>query len=319
MPTGLTLPTNLANSMQVFVGDLTYINPQDPVLFKLFDTVVLPEGEGIIYNEPVLGTISSFAFDPNNEFTNPQTLADSKIQVTPSEKGTQIQWPKRLAKQWKTNWMTAVARVTSESIERYVDTDLTNIFGSATGILGGGTMPFNRGIVSAGMAVIRPGIPANGNAGRAGAPSVGERSKGPWYGVIHPFNIHDLDVQMTGTGGGVSQQLTGGYDAKGNFPVAVGIEKFQADWIADHYQGRLAGAEIFDDQNLVPDGSNRIKGGLFSKYAAVTLTYQLLQKGESLSGDTRFVKQTIWRDYGYAIRNQAWMQALWLDAAVPTT
>jgi hypothetical protein len=314
--TGITLPANLANSTKVFIGEMQYIQENEPVTTKLMDTIVLPPGSGLIYNEPVLGTVNAFAGDRNTEFSNPQTLSDSKLQFTPTEKLTQILWPKSMARQWTGNWVQAVARETIAAIEYYRDQDLAAILATAAGVMGGGTIPFNAGLVSAGMAVIGAGYPANGNAARTGARASGEPSKPPYYCMIHPFNQHDIDTQLTGVGGGVSQALVGGYDVKGGFP-ATGITSVQEGWIRGHFTGSLHGADIFKNGNL-PIASNVVKGILASRWAAVQLTYQGIQNGMSESGDTRFVKQTTWIDYGGGIRNPVWIQVLSMDATIPT-
>jgi len=314
MATGLTGAAQITKAVRTYVAEMQFTQENGQMMAKLVDTEELPKGQGLIFRRPYGGAIDAFEVAMDEEFDNPQQYVDQAIQITPTEKITQMLWPKRLNLFTSENFARVNARVMSAALEYKRDVDLISLGAASTGVLGDGTGPLTVGMVSAAMAVIQAGIPANGSVAWTGARATGDPGDGPWYVVAHPFNQHDLRGQLSGLGG--STQLTAAVAA--NYPTVAGTTSFNEAQIRRHYRGPIAEADFMVNGNM-PITANKVRAFVFDKEAFLHITYQGVQNGQHESGDTRFIKATTWIDYGFGINKSVWAQQLYIDASIPTS
>lgn len=317
MPTGVTGSQQITRAVRLFIAEMQYTQEGEQMMAKLVDTRALPKNQGLTYNEPYVGAITAMEAAMDEEFNNPQQIVDQRITITPTEKIVQVLWPDRLNLYISENFPRIAGRLMTNALEYKRDVDLLTLLASTTGVLGSGTAPLTVGIVSAAMAVITAGLPANGSTPRVGARPTGDPSTGPWYCIVHPYNVHDLRSQLSGLGtlpGASSGVVVGTADK----PSIAGLTDVNLEWIQRYYKGDIAGAHLMVSNNLAIT-SNTIRGGVWSRDAFVHVTYQGIQNYTDRSSDGRFTKQTAWIDYGFGQRVSVWAQQLWLDATAPTS
>lgn len=316
MATGLTGSAQITKAVKLFVAEMQYTQEHEQMMTKLVDTRTLPKGQGLTYHEPYVGAITAMEAAMDEEYNNPQQITDSEITITPTEKIVQVLWPDRLNLYISESFPRIAGRLMANALEYKRDVDLLTLLASTTGVIGNGTGPLTVGVVSAAMAVIGPGLPANGSTARTGARSTGDPSTGPYYCLVHPYNVHDLRSQLSGLG--TLPGATSGTVGTADKPAIAGLTTVNMDWIQRHYRGVIAEANLMVNGNLAIT-SNAVKGGVWAKDAFVHVTYQGVQNYEYRTQDGRFTKQTSWIDYGFGQRVSVWAQQLWLDATAPTS
>lgn len=316
MPTGITGFAQIRNAVRVFIAEMQFTQENEQMMAKLVDTRELPKNQGLTWNEPYVGAITAMEAAMDEQFYNPQQITDQKVSITPTEKIVQVLWPKRLDLYISESFPRIAGRLMANALEYKRDVDLLSLLGATTGVIGNGTQPLTVGIVSAAMAVIGPGLPANGSVARQGARPTGDPSSGPYYCLAHPVNAHDLRSQLSGLGTAPGATTTT-VGAASNATIA-GLTDVNMDWIRRHYRGPIAEAEFMVNGNL-PITSNTVRGGVWSRDAFVHVTFQGVQNNMDDTLDGRFIVQTSWVDYGFGQRVSVWAQQLYIDATPPTS
>ena len=131
-----------------------------------------------------------------------------------------------------------------------------------------------------------------------------ERGVGPVYTVLHPFQLKDVQDQIT-TGVGTYA-----------IPSGLTEEVFRRG-----FSGSLYNTEVFTDGNIAIDSASDSKGGVFAKEAVVLVdgfgpkveTDRLIRYG---GGANELI---IYDEYAYGERSAGnWMYEIYTDTTAPT-
>lgn len=313
MPANITSQTQLDDALTVFIADAVTLSEHTGVMKKLVDSVTLPKKSGRNWSEPWFTPVSAVSLTDGIEFDSPVQVTDSKITITPGEVGVQIYWTNRADMTITENFASFAAKLMVDSLERKRDQDLLTLLDGFSTSLGGATVTYTAGLVSAATALLRGG---RSGALRAGALPTGDMAPGPYRGVVHPYHVHDDAMQRSGLSG-VPTQYGAGVPMVGNYG-GQSLSEANVRAIENAEIGRVGGATMYVDGNFTIS-SNSIKGGVFSQMALVHVDYQGLKQKKVETDDGRLIKHTMLIDYGTGERADNYGIELFLDCTAPAT
>jgi hypothetical protein len=314
---GITSLAQITNAIETFVDEVQYITDDEGIFEKLIRTKRMPRSKGLTLHEPNFGTLTAADLTDGTIFDDPTLVTDSGFTLTPTEKGVQVLWSDRLVRAMRDNFPRIAAEMMANALAYRMDQDLITIAQSGGGTLGSGSIPATSGLISGAVRSIQVGIPIGSQVARTGARSTGERSKGPWNVVLHPYNGHDLFGQWTATAG--TSALTGA--VAGNFSRAADVSEYSTSWLNMNDGGEipgLKGAHIYWDGNIPIIAGPEAKGAAFDENAMLNLMYADIMNYRDRTVDGRNTRLTLWNDYAPGLRVDVHLVVLRVDATAPT-
>jgi hypothetical protein len=271
------------------------VREQEGGISQLVDRRTLGDGIGPNWNEVTFAALTAMAVTEQTDMDeNFQQMSDSLLTITPTLIGISTFITDRLRKLMNKTAFASTGGLAMNAIIRKMDQDgCTALDGFTTSLAGAGTT-LTSGHIS--TAVRR--ISSNAT----------EPGKGPFYAVLHGYQIKDLEDELVA---GV-----------GSYPVPEGVT---ARVFADGYRGRVGGASLFEDGNITIDSSDDAKGGVF---AGGTDGALVLVMEREIDAKDKYLPEKggggtavyIYAGYAYGERSAGnWGYEIYSDAATPTS
>ncbi|MDO8673201.1 MAG: hypothetical protein Q7O66_17485 [Dehalococcoidia bacterium] len=294
MASGETYTTNLTDSLNSLVASARAQREWKGVMTNLVDKQTLDPGTGITWNEVSYARLTASSASETDRFENPQQFSDSNFPLTPSLKVVHTVITNRVAERISKIGFAKMGTLAQNAIQRLKDQDLLLVFDGASVSQPGAGATLTSGVVSAMAAQV--------------AGNTTEPWDGPIYGVFHGFQIHDFYSELT--------------SGVGTYPVPDGLTK---DTFTNGFEGRIGGAEVYNDGNLTIDSSSDAKGGVFAggKGGAIVLVqgrspWTTTRDEPSLGGGGKSV--WLWDEYATGERSAGnWLKEVYSDATAPTS
>lgn len=291
MPSGDTTTSALADSLNVVVASARTVREFEGVMPQLVDKITLGEGDGVDWREVSLEQLVSYSITETTREENYQQMVDTLLSVTPTMVSISTLITDRVANRLSKKAYGKLGGLGQSANQRKKDEDGITVLDGATTSLSGAGTTLTSGVIAAA-------------AYRITSNTV-EPGPEPIRCVLHGFQIKDLHDEITA---GV-----------GTYPVDSGLT---AQVFASKFQGMIASAQIYEDGNIVIDGSDDAKGGVFSKMGVILVQGSgpktKTERKESIGGGSTVVY--IRDEYAYGERSAGnWLYEVYSDALAPTS
>lgn len=291
MATGWSTTTSVSDALPVMIESARIVRLFANVVTKVVDRTTLPEGQGLVWNEIALSNLTASNVTETTILENPQQLSETLFQITPLMVGLSTLITDRLRRRIAPVVAGKIGALAGRAMDRKKDLDGLSIISAATTALGGSGTTGHSGLYSAAMSRIK------GNATEPLA-------DGPYYAVIHPYQLKD-----------VQDEITAGL---GTYTVPDGLT---ADVMREGFSGSLFGADVYVDGNITVTNSNAY-GGVFGKLAIV-LVQGFAPRGETerkpgIGGGSDVLY--MYDEYAYGERSAGnWLYSILTDASAPSS
>ncbi len=290
MASGRTHLQDLNDSIPTVIAAARIIREFEGVMVRLSDRTNLADGTGDKWNEISLAKLNAQGVTETTELNNPQKIQDTLFSVEPTIVGVQTIITDKTMRRITKKVAAKIGTLAQSAIQRKKDQDGLTLLDSATVSLGGAGTTMHEGLVSAAMARI------TGNTT--------ERGTGAMYTVLHPFQLKDVQDQIT--------------NALGTYAIPSGITE---EFFRRGFNGTLYNTEVFTAGNLTIDSLDDAKGGVFARESIVLVdgfgpkveTDRLIRYG---GGANELI---IYDEYAYGERSPGnWLYEVYTDATVPS-
>ena len=282
----ITTGASIGDVVDTVIAEARRTQMHRTVMEPLVRTYRVTRGAGDTLEIPKFGTVTAGALTEGVDMTNPQTLATTKVTITPAEVGAQIVITDRALRTAREDMARAAGRVLGDAVAKKLDADLL-------GLLDG----FSTSLGAAGTSITMGHLRAAVSRLHAAA----EPAPMPYYGVLHPYQAHDLAADLAPVG---------------TYPVPSGISQTVLE---NHWVGRAFGVDLFQAGNLPVDADDDVKGGVFSREALVLVIFKDWAVERERDASLRAWELNVVADYGYAKYQDAWGVEMYFDAAAPSS
>lgn len=288
---GWTTTSALADSLDDVRSSARIVREFEGVMPQLVDKVTLGEGIGTDWKEIKYDQLTAQAITETTELNNPQQLADSVISITPVVVGIETFLTDRVQARISKIGLSKIGSLGQNAIQRKKDEDGLTLFASATGTSDPGAgVTLTSGYIASASYNITSNTTEPGHK--------------PIRCVLHGFQMKDLyDELVAGVGTYVVD----------DGPTA---RVFQ-----NRFDLPIAGTEVYEDGNIVIDGSGDAKGGVFAMDGIVLVQGRapriISVRNEKRGGGGEHVYH--YDEYAYGIRLSNWVYLMESDATAPTS
>lgn len=293
MPTGNTTTDALADSLNVVLAGARIVNEYEGVMAQLVDRQTLGEGDGRAWREVAFEKLTAQAITENTVLDNPQQAVDTLTSITLTMTGIQTLLTDEMARRISKKAYGKLGALAQNAMSRKEDADgLVVLDGAVTSLSGAGTTLVSGVIAAASV--------------RATSNST-EPAPLPIRCVLHGFQIKDIWDELTGA--------IGTYEIGTDAGLTARVFK-------EGFKGMISNAQIYEDGNIVIDGNDDAKGGVFARDAII------LVRGASLRPEMRrephigggSTSLFLYADYAYGERSAGnWLYEVFSDATAPTS
>lgn len=291
MATGLTTTGSLADSLPTVIDAARIVREYEGVYMRTTDAQKLPEGTGLKWDEISLAALTAQSITETTELENPQQLSDSILSAEPALAGIQIRITDRARIRIDKKVAAKIGVLGQNAIQRKKDQDYLSTLDSATTSLSGAASTLASGVIGAAASRIK------GNTT--------ERGMGAIFTVLHPFQIKDIQDEVTA---GV-----------GTYTIPAGMT---AEVFRQGFNGTCYGTNVFEDGNISIDSSDDAKGGVHAKDGIVFVQgrspWAKTVRKENIGGgaDDMFM----YDEYVFVERSAGnWLYEVYSDATSPTS
>ena len=188
-------------------------------------------GSGKTISVPVYPTVSATAVNEATDLTN-TAINPTEANITASEVGVMTTLTDLGRDSASRNVGADIGQLFGNAIAKKVDTDLAALFVNfTTNEVGAAAVELDADLIFKAVAKLRMlNVPA------------------PYYGVFHPRAVYNLKKSLT----------QAGYNTNANAISDIGNEILRNNFI-----GTVAGVQIFENANIVPDASDDAYGAVF--------------------------------------------------------
>lgn len=204
--------------------------------------------------------------------------------LTPSEVGAQYLITDQRMESDPFGVMNAAAQELGYAMATKIETDIISNFTSFTGgTVGAAGSVMTWGRFFAAVAQLRA-----------------QKAPGPYYAVLHPYQIHDLasEVALAGT--------------MGNTPT------FGDKVMTERYFSKAAGCDIFESSNIEIDGSDDAIGGVFSPMALALDVRRGMRVERQRDASRRAEELNLSAVYAHGVWRPKFGVKIISDASIPT-
>lgn len=291
MATGMTTTGSLADSLPVIIDGARIVREYEGVFMRTTDAQKLPEGTGLQWDEISLAQLSAQDITENTELDNPQQLEDDILRATPEVSGIQIRMTDRARIRIDKKVAAKIGVLGQNAIQRKKDRDYIALLDSATTSLSGAGSTLAAGVIGAAAARIK------GNTN--------ERGVGPIFTVLHPFQIKDLQDEIT--------------SGVGTYTIPTGMTE---QVYRQGFNGTVYGTNVFEDGNITIDGSDDAKGGVHAREGVVLVQgrspWAKTVRQEHIGGGAE--DMFMYDEYVFVERSSGnWLFEIYSDATAPTS
>ena len=291
MATGLTTTGSLADSLPTVIDAARIVREYEGVYMRTTDAQKLPEGTGLKWDEISLAALTAQSITETTELENPQQLSDSILSAEPALAGIQIRITDRARIRIDNKVAAKIGVLGQNAIQRKKDQDYLSTLDSATTSLSGVGTTLASGIIGAAASRIK------GNTT--------ERGMGALFTVLHPFQIKDVQDEIT--------------SGVGTYAVPQGMTEAT---FRQGFNGTVYGTNVFEDGNISIDSSDDAKGGVHAKEGIVFVQgrspWAKTVRKENIGGgaDDMFM----YDEYVFVERSAGnWLYEVYSDATSPTS
>lgn len=291
MPTGRTGTGAVADSLPTVIMAARQVSEYEGVMSQLVDRVTLGQGVGLTWNEISMARMTSQVVTEDTVLDNPQQASDTLFSLTPTLRGIHTFFTDRVALRIDRKAFAQTGTLAQHAIVRGKDIDgITVLDGATTSLSGAGTT-----LVSGVIAAAAVRITSNAT----------EPGPLPIRCVLHGFQIKDIwDEIVAGVG---------------TYPVGEGLT---ARVYKEGFKGMISNAQIYEDGNMVIDGSDDTKGGVFSQKGIVMVQgrtpYTKTRDEPHIGGGG--TSMFLYDEYVFGERSAGnWLYEIYSDALSPTT
>ena len=303
---GQTTKTSVGDSTPTeFIAAVHLKTQEGAVMRNLIQNVVLPTGEGGMYEESELTRAVAYALTEGVDMAQMQEITDSSMEITPGEIGAQV-GPSDLAKKQITkraNLPQLLGQILGNSIITKEDVDLLALGDGHSVALGGAGYSLTSGYIMAAGSAIRAG----GQAAAAIVAGTPEPAPDPIYGVFNDNQMHTVNKELSigiATGSGV--QIPG--------------TDYSVEVLKNAAVRRIGGVNVFIDNNMGKDSSDDAKGHVASRQANRFVRFDggpNIEPERDASG--RMTEMNIVEVYGTGQWKDAWGREMVFDASSATS
>lgn len=257
---------------------------------NLCDTKTLGVGIGLDWKEISLAALVATAVTETTLLDNPQEINDSIFTITPTVIGIHTVLTDRVKARISPLVYAEIGRLGQNAIQRKKDEDgLIVLDGATTSLVGAGNALTTGHIMAA---VSR--IAGNGT----------EQGNPPFYTVIHPYNVKDIQAELLAMVG------------------VAAFDEITARVFTEGVIGKVGNTVVYQDGNISVDAADDAKGGVFAKEAIVLVQgrapWGKEVRNEKLGGGA--TEYLLYDEYAYGERSAGnWLYELYCDVTVPTS
>ena len=290
MAVGNTTTGSLADSLPDVISSARIVREQEGDMAQLCEKQTLGEGIGLSWEEVSFDKLTAYDVTETQEHDNPQQISDTPFSVTPTVTCVETCITDRVAARISKNAFAKIGSLAQNAIQRKKNKDGITMLDSFSNSYCGAGSTLTSGHIGAAMGLI---------TGNATEPAVG-----PFRCVLHPYQIHDIEDEITA---GV-----------GTYVVTEGLT---ARVFAERFRGMLHNAQVYANGDITVDSSGDMKGGVFAQEALV------LVQGRAPKLHTEWTpkigmgatKVYHFDEYAYGERQDTWGVEIYSDATAPTS
>ena len=290
MASGNTTTGSLADSLPDVISSARIVREQEGDMPNLVEKQTLGEGIGLAWNEVSFDKLEAYDVTETQEHDNPQQISDTPFGVTPTVTCVETCITDRVAARISKNAFAKLGALAQNAIQRKKDKDgITMLDSFSTSYCGAGST-LTSGHIGAAMGKI------TGNATEPG--------KAPFRCVLHPYQIHDIEDEITA---GVGTYIVG--------------EGLTARVFKEKFRGMIHEAQLYSNGNITVDSSGDMKGGVFAEEALVIVQGRAprlhTEWTPKIGGGATKVYH--FDEYAYGERQDLWGGEIYSDATAPTS
>ncbi len=251
---------------------------------------------GTTVNIPYFGTVTANALSEGIDMVNPQAMADTNVQFTPSEVGAQIVITDKLVRDNQEDVIRAAGRILGDAMVSKREQDLAGQFDDGTNTMGSAGAAATLGIFAAAWADLSGVTLANGGP----APK-------PYVAVHHPFVLLDLVDIFTPTLAQAGE-------------TGVGAGSLADETLRNYTVGRIFGMNVYESGNISIDGSADAKGAVFAAGTGgglVLVTAKEWDVSPERDESMRATELNVVGEYAVGEYLASWIVTLYADATAP--
>ncbi len=292
MASGDTTTVSLSDSLPDMRQSARLFEEDEFVVPKTVDRVDLPKGEGNTWNEIRIEQISASNVTEQTINENFQEFEDALFSVTPGMTQVTTRVTDKTYRRISGNVAALLGQGIQLAMNRKLEEDGISQFANWSATLAGTGVTLNQGHIQAAVARIY------GNATETG------RNAGPIHGLLHSFQIKDLEDELrTGIG---------------TYIVTPGSTE---DAYRKMWAGDVGGANVWRTDNITVDSTPDARGSVHAQKALV-LVRELGLRTETerfprVGGGADAVTAT--QGYEYGERRDVWGYSVLSDATTPTS
>jgi len=224
-----TTSSTLAELYTDVVQEAIFTFQETSVMRPLVTTYNI-NGQGKVVQVPVYASIAAAAVAEGTDLAN-TAIDPTAVDITASEIGVMTTLTDLGRDSAQRNVGADIGKLFGDGLAAKVDTDLAALFTSFSAALGAAGTELTPELLFQAQATLRSlGIPA------------------PYYGVFHPKAAYNLKKVLTNAG----------YTTSSNAVSELGNQALKDGFIA-----RIAGIDVFENANIVIDGSDDSIGAVF--------------------------------------------------------
>lgn len=259
------------------------------IVEKFVNRETLPKNEGTTWNRAKLSRATSYSW--NEGEPHPEVSLTSSLQtITPAQNGLKVGITQRHMDMAQENLGSKIAKVIGQALSVYKDEQLISNFDSFTASLPGANTALTLGGIRAAVARIRDGSgePYNGSS---------------IYGILHPFQMHDV------------LESAGNYSS-GN--PQLGDSGVPDELMRKYIVANLVGVAFAQDANIATDGSDDAKGAVFAREAIDLIDFTMPDTDKEFDKDTKSWFFYGDQDFGHGVYSLTWGVEIYSDVTAPT-
>ena len=253
---------------------------------------------GTTVNIPYFGTVTANALSEGIDMVNPQAMADTNVQFTPSEVGAQIVITDKLVRDNQEDVIRAAGRILGDAMVSKREQDLAGQFDDGTNTMGSAGAAATLGIFAAAWA----------DLSGVGLASGGPAPK-PYVAVHHPFVLLDLVDVFTPTIAG------------GTTPLGAAGSGIAEETLRNYTVGRIFGMNVYESGNISIDSSDDAKGAVFAAGTGgglVLVTAKEWDVSPERDESMRATELNVVGEYAVGEYLASWIVTLYADASDPS-
>lgn len=290
-----TISGSLSDSLPTIIADARIIREYEGTWMRTCDVRTQEEGTGLNWIENSLAQINAMGITETTNNTNAQQLSDTLLQVEPTMTQILVKVTDRTYRKIAKVVSSKFGSLAGNAIARLKDEDYLAIFPTFSAATDPGA---GNALTSGHLSASKAQITSN----------VTEPTDSPIFSVLHGYQIHDIQAEITDTVWG------------GSAATASGISE---DWFKNGMSGVVWGITIYEDGNITIDSGTDADGAVHAKEGVVAVNGMSLKHEERRDpafgggADETFITD----EYAFVERGSAnpWAFRMQSDALAPTS